>query len=251
VRSSKRQLTLFPETPEPGNVPGFSVRKSARAKRLTIKVFPGGRVEVVVPRRTRAADVEAFVRENAAWIRDARESFAGDLADEPFALPKTVKLPAVGRKLSVSYQAVAGAVSVRYSLTASRVVLTGRTGEDKLCVEALRRCLASIAKEEFEPRLRSLSLLMNTPYKKCQIRAQRTCWGSRSSTGTVSLNLCLLFLEPAVLRYLMIHELCHGRHMNHSRRFWNLVGQFEAGYERLDRKLTDGWRRVPGWLGIY
>jgi len=232
-------------------VPGFSVRKSARAKRLTIKVFPGGRVEVVVPRRTRAAEVEAFVRDNATWIRDARESFAGDLSNEPFTLPESIKLPAVGRKLSVRYEAVPAAASVRYSLKASRVVLTGRTGEDKLCVEALRRCLASIAKEEFEPRLRSLSLLMNTPYKKCQIRSQRTCWGSRSSTGTVSLNLCLLFLEPAVMRYLMIHELCHGRHMDHSRRFWKLVGQFEPGYERLDTKLTDGWRRVPGWLGIY
>ena len=232
-------------------MPGFSVRKSARAKRLTIKVFPGGRVEVVVPRRTRAAEVEAFVRDNATWIRDARESFAGDLSNEPFTLPESIKLPAVGRKLSVRYEAVPAAASVRYSLKASRVVLTGRTGEDKLCVEALRRCLASIAKEEFEPRLRSLSLLMNTPYKKCQIRSQRTCWGSRSSTGTVSLNLCLLFLEPAVMRYLMIHELCHGRHMDHSRRFWKLVGQFEPGYERLDTKLTDGWRRVPGWLGIY
>jgi hypothetical protein len=96
-----------------------------------------------------------------------------------------------------------------------------------------------------------MSLLMNTPYKKCQIRAQRTCWGSRSSSGTVSLNLCLLFLEPSVVRYLMIHELCHGRHMDHSKRFWKLVGQFEPNYERLDRKLTDSWRRVPGWLGIY
>jgi len=251
VRSSKRQLKLFPETPEPGNVPGFSVRKSTRAKRLTIKVFPGGRVEVVVPRRTRASDVEAFVRDNAAWIREARESFAGDLANEPFTLPESIRLPAVARKLSVRYRPAPGATSVRYSLEASRVVLTGRTSEDKLCVEALRRCLASIAKEEFDPRLRSLSLLMNTPYKKCQIRAQRTCWGSRSSSGTVSLNLCLLFLDPAVVRYLMIHELCHGRHMNHSKRFWNLVGRFEPAYEGLDRKLTEGWRCVPGWLGIY
>jgi hypothetical protein len=251
VRSPKRQLTLFPETPEPGNVPGFSVRKSARAKRLTIKVFPGGRVEVVVPRRTRVADVEAFVRDNAAWIRDARESFAGNLADESFRLPRSIRLPAVGRKVSVRYHQLPAAPSVRSSLDADRIVLTGRTDEDKLCVEALRRCLAAIAKEEFEPRLRSLSLLMNVPYKKCQVRAQRTCWGSRSSTGTVSLNLCLLFLEPAVMRYLMIHELSHGRHMDHSRRFWKLVGQFEPDYERLDKRLTDSWRRVPGWLGMY
>lgn len=232
-------------------MPGFSVRKSARAKRLTIKVFPGGRVEVVVPRRTRAGDVEAFVRDNAEWIRDARASFAGDQPDEPFALPEIIRLPAVGRKLAVQYRPVPGAVSVRCSVSPNRIVLRGRVESEKLCVEALRRCLASVAREELEPRLRSLSLLMNTPYKRCQIRAQRTCWGSRSSSGTVSLNLCLLFLEAPVIRYLMIHELCHGRHMNHSRRFWSLVAEFEPDYERLDKRLTEGWRRVPGWLGIY
>lgn len=232
-------------------MPGFSVRKSARAKRLTIKVFPGGRVEVVVPRRTRAAEVEAFVKDNATWIRDARESFAVDHANEPFALPDTIWLSAVGRKLTVRYQSTPGATSVRYGLSGCRIVLTGRIEDEKLCVEALRRCLAAVAKEELEPRLRALSFLMNTPYRKSQIRAQRTCWGSRSGTGTISLNLCLLFLQPKVARYLMIHELCHGRHMNHSKRFWKLVGQFEPDYERLDRKLTESWRRVPGWMGIY
>jgi hypothetical protein len=251
VSSTKRQLTLFPDTPEPGHVPGFSVRKSARAKRLTIKVYPRGRVEVVVPRRTRAADVAAFVHENAEWIRDARRSFAGDHPDEPFALPESIRLPAVGKKLTVRYRSSPGTASVRFALDATRVVLSGRIDDEKLCVEALRRCLASVARDELEPRLRSLSLLMNTPYKKCQVRSQRTCWGSRSSSGTISLNLCLLFLEAPVVRYLMIHELCHGRHMNHSARFWNLVARFEPDYERLDDKLTESWRRVPGWLGIY
>jgi hypothetical protein len=251
VRSTKRQLTLFPEAPGPGNVPGFSVRKSARAKRLTIKVFPGGRVEVVVPRRTRAAEVETFVRDNAAWIRDACESFAGGNANEPFALPESIRLSAVGKTMTVRYKSTPGATSVRYGLSTSRILLTGRVDDEKLCVEALRRCLAAVAKEALEPRLRSLSLLMNTPYRKSQIRAQRTCWGSRSGTGTISLNLCLLFLEPAVVRYLMIHELCHGRHMDHSKRFWKLVAQFEPDHRRLDRKLTESWRRVPGWIGIY
>jgi predicted metal-dependent hydrolase len=60
-----------------------------------------------------------------------------------------------------------------------------------------------------------------------------------------------LFLEPAQLRYLMIHELCHGRHMNHSKRFWTLVAQFEPDYRRLDKGLNECWRQVPAWLGIY
>ena len=73
----------------------------------------------------------------------------------------------------------------------------------------------------------------------------------RSSSGTISLNLCLLFVDPALLRYLMIHELCHGRHMNHSKRFWAMVGRFEANYRKLDKRLGDAWQDVPAWLGVY
>ena len=118
-------------------------------------------------------------------------------------------------------------------------------------MDALRRSLSGVAKREFAPRLDALSVLTQTPYTKMHVRMQRTCWGSRSSSGTISLNLCLLFLDPALLRYLMIHELCHGRHMNHSRRFWAMVGRHEPDYKRLDRRLGAAWRDVPAWLGVY
>jgi predicted metal-dependent hydrolase len=60
--------------------------------------------------------------------------------------------------------------------------------------------------------------------------------------------VCLLFLEPSVVRYLMIHELCHTAHMNHSRRFWDLVARHEPQYRSLDRTLLCGWQRVPWWM---
>lgn len=227
------------------------MRKSARAKRLTIKVFPRGRVEVVVPRRTRAADVQAFVTENATWIRDARNAFAVEHPPEAFALPRRIALPGIGRTVEVEYRHQGAAKTVRARSTASGVVLSGRVDDEALCVAALRRWLCSVARAEFEPRLKALSVTMRTPYDRMQVRAQRTCWGSRSSSGTVSLNFCLLFLEPELVRYLMVHELAHGRHMNHSRRFWNLVARFEPAWRRLDRALTDSWRAVPPWLGIY
>lgn len=251
MKPTHRQLRLFPEKPEPGHSPGFSVRRSTRAKRLTIKVYPGGRVEVVVPKRTRASEVEAFVTENAAWIREARKSFAAGRPAEVFKLPASVRLAAIDRRFPVQYRSVADAETVRARFSGTRLVLSGNVDDEQLCVKALRRWLAGIARAEFEPRLRALSLLMNTPYRKVQIRAQRTCWGSRSTSGTISLNLCLLFLEPDVVRYLMIHELCHGRHMDHSKRFWNLVGRFEPDYRRLDRELTESWRQVPCWVGLY
>jgi predicted metal-dependent hydrolase len=252
VSNTALQLPLFTaEHDEPGQSPGFSVRKSARAKRLSIKVFPRGRVEVVVPKRASARSVKAFVEENREWIGRARESFAEHFTPEAFVLPNVIRLPAIDRQVIVRYQPEADASTVRFRFANGILSLTGNTGSEKHCVDALRRWLSGLARKEFEPRLRALSLLTETPFAKMHVRMQRTCWGSRSSSGTISLNLCLLFLEPALLRYLMVHELCHGRHMNHSKRFWKLVSRYEPAYKRLDRKLGESWRDVPAWLGIY
>ena len=55
-------------------------------------------------------------------------------------------------------------------------------------------------------------------------------------------------MRPQVVRYLLVHELCHTRHMNHSNRFWSLVASFEPDYRELDRELLRGWQSVPGWM---
>jgi predicted metal-dependent hydrolase len=248
--AAQQQLRLFSDSEEPGDPPGFSIRESARARRLSIKVFPRGRVEVVVPRRTRARDVQAFVDEHRDWIQRSRDSFATFVPAEPFMLPNAVELPAIGQRFRVRYERQSGARSVRYRASANVVVLSGRTGDDKLCVAALKRWLAAVARKEFAPRLKALAVATDSPYSAMHIRGQRSCWGSHSSTGTISVNYCLLFLEPSLLRYLMIHELCHARHMNHSRRFWKRVARFEADYKRLDQSLGDAWRHIPAWVGI-
>jgi predicted metal-dependent hydrolase len=255
VQRSAPQLSLFPDdsfpaTQKPGEMPGFAVRESGRAKRLSIKVYPRGRVEVVVPKRTRPSDVQSFVHDNREWIEKARVELAGEILDEPFALPEAINLPAIERNFSVRYIAERGARTVRWRVKGNEITLSGRTGDAKHCVDALRRWLAALAKAEFAPQLAALSALTGIGYKRMQVRAQRTCWGSHSCSGTVSLNMCLLFLDPSILHYLMIHELCHGRHMNHSRRFWNLVGSFAPEYRRLDRELGESWRAVPVWMGV-
>lgn len=252
MHNTAQQLLLFePERDEPGKTPGFSVRVSARAKRLSIKVFPRGRVEVVVPRRTSARSVKAFVEENRGWIDRARDSFAEKYTPESFTLPAQIHLPTIDTRVIVSYRPEANSRTVRYRIANNILTLSGNTGDDAQCKKALKRWLSGVARKAFEPQLRALSLRTETPYEKVHIRLQRTCWGSRSCSGTISLNLCLLFLAPELTRYLMIHELCHGRHMNHSKRFWKLVSRHEPGYRSLDRRLGESWRDVPNWLGIY
>lgn len=242
---------MFSEVDEPDPVSGFCVRESGRARRLSIKVFPRGRVEVVVPKRTRPAEVREFVEAHRDWITRARASFAAEHPPEPFALPRIVTLSGIDREFSVRYEPEIGAQTVKYRSAGSTVLLSGNTGDETLCVQALKRWLLSLARREYAPRLRSLSGLTGNSFRKMQVRGQRTCWGSHSSSGTISLNYCLMFLDPAHLRYVMIHELCHARHMNHSRRFWSLVGQFEPDFRRLDKDLNGSWKRIPTWVGIY
>ncbi|MDJ0712409.1 MAG: SprT family zinc-dependent metalloprotease [Woeseiaceae bacterium] len=251
MQSAAAQLNLFSETVEPDPVSGFSVRESGRAKQLSIKVFPRGRVEVVVPKRTRPAEVKEFVEAHREWIDNARAAFAAEHVPEPFALPTSVRLPAIERNFCVRYERDSGGKSVRYRVVGNTVVLSGLTRDDALCVAALKRWLAALARKECGPRLRALAAETGNHYKKLSVRGQRTCWGSHSSTGTISLNYCLLFLDPAHLRYVMIHELCHGRYMNHSTRYWRLVGRHEPDYRRLDKDLNQCWKRIPTWLGIY
>ncbi len=252
MQDTALQLPLFTaEHEKPGPEPGFSVRKSSRAKRLSIKVFPRGRVEVVVPKRTSARTVRAFVEENREWIGRAKDSIAEHYTPEAFELHSIITLPAVNMQVIVRYLPEPDTKSVRYRQANGMLTLSGHTGSEKHCIDALRRWLSGVARKQFELELRSLSRLTETPFERMHIRMQRTCWGSRSSSGTISLNLCLLFLDPELLRYLMIHELCHCRHMNHSKRFWRRVSRFEPGYRKLDKKLGESWRDVPAWLGIY
>ncbi len=251
MQSAARQLQLFSATEEPDASSGFSVRESSRARRLSIKIYPRGRVEVVVPKRTRPRDVQAFVTENQAWIRKTRAAFAAKHPPEPFRLPVRVNLPAIERSFGVVYQPRDGLKTVRYRLTGDILYLYGKTGDDAQCVAALKRWLSATAKERFEPRLRALAAHTGNSYKRMHVRGKKTCWGSHSTSGTISINYCLLFLSPAALRYLMIHELCHASYMNHSRRFWRLVGRFEPQYRRLDRALSDSWQQIPTWVGLY
>jgi predicted metal-dependent hydrolase len=226
---------------------GWSVRESRRARRLTVRVFHTGRVEVVVPARTSERAVARFLERHRPWIERKREEArrqAGPPAPFP---PPQIDLPACEETWRIHLAGGTGRARIAASAS-GLLTLAGGAGTGPSVRQALRRWLADRARQVLAPLLAECARELGLSYERMLIRRQRTRWGSCSTRGTVSLNCCLLFQPPAVVRYLMIHELVHTLHMNHSRRFWQRVARHCPDYHSLDRELLDGWRRVPGWV---
>jgi predicted metal-dependent hydrolase len=225
----------------------WTVRVSRRARRLSVRVYPGGRVEVVVPPGASPATVQKFVGAHRQWIhrRVADLSTAAAIDD---TRPVSIKLPAIGRHYAVEYEHAAGPTARVRVAGEGGVFVSGPLHNERVITAALRDWLTNLAHEQLGSELARVAAEGGFRYARAQIRRQRTRWGSCSASGTISLNVCLLFMRPQVVRYLLVHELCHTRHMNHSARFWSLVESLEPGYRELDRELLSGWQSVPGWL---
>jgi len=224
----------------------WSVRTSRRARRLSVRVYPGGRVEIVAPPGASATVVQRFIGQHRHWIDQRVRDFAA-LAPLDTELPERIELPAIGGRFAVDYLRAPGAPRVERSAP-EQLLVAGAIDHRHAVAKVLRRWLADLAAQHFAVQLRAIAAEFGFQFRRLQVRRQRTRWGSCSLSGTISLNMCLLFLEPAIARYLMIHELCHTRHMNHSARFWNLVAHCEPNYRQLDRTLTRSWRAVPWWM---
>ncbi len=219
--------------------PPYTLRISARARRLQIRVLPGGRVEVVLPRGCDPALVPAFVQQQAAWIERAIERL-GPAARAPL-LPERIELAAIGRSIPVKYEPKG-----RPRLT-ERDGTLWLTGSQEQGRKRLQGWLQRQGREHLVPWLRRMSEELDLPFGKAMVRCQRTRWGSCSARGTISLNRNLLFLEPELVRHLFLHELCHTRHLDHSPAYWATVARFEPDYESLERRLRRAVARVPAW----
>lgn len=226
----------------------WQVRVSRRARRLSVRVYPGGRVEVVVPPGASPMAIERFVGTHRQWIdeRVADLSAVSEVAAE--TLPATIQLAAIGRTLSVDYRRTASSEVRAVAVNSETLIVAGVLESEQRVARAIQRWLVDLAHVELGRMLTALADQHGFRFERIQIRRQRTRWGSCSASGTISLNVCAMFQSPAVARYLLIHELSHTRHMNHSRRFWSQVEAIEPDYRALDRELLQGWQRVPGWM---
>ena len=205
----------------------YTVRRASRARRVRVSVDPQTGVEVVLPQRAPARAADAAVRELRPWI----ERRLGELERvRAVVAAREGTVPYLGEELLL--QPEPGRTRVHRRGDVLRVP-DGDAGP------ALERWYRRQAKAEIAPRLDVAVAALGTRYTGLTIRNQRTRWGSCSSTGAMSFNWRLLLAPEEVLDYVVWHEACHLVHMDHSPRFWGLVGQLMPGYELPRRWLRD------------
>lgn len=110
--------------------------------------------------------------------------------------------------------------------------------------EAELKVLKMQAEEVFPARAAFYAGKMGISYGRITIRRQKTRWGSCSQSGNLNFNCLLMLAPPGVVDYVVVHELCHRIEMNHSPRFWKLVGEVYPDYDRWKRWLKENGGRL-------
>ena len=231
-------------------LPNYTVRESDRAKHVNLKISRLGKLEVIVPRGFDQRRIPSILQRKQGWIQKATQRIEQQRSLTPTSpaetLPQQISLLAIGKTLRVAY-CHSSRLRVNTFEKGDNLTVWANENQPEACQEILRHWLGRKAEEQLIPWLRSVSSEINLPFTSASVRGQKTLWGSCSRRQTISLNYKLLFLPEPLVRYVFIHELCHTIHMNHSKDFWHLVGEYEPEYKQLDKELNHAQRYVPLW----
>ncbi len=246
---NKPLQAMTPSSPAQ-QLPTYSVRVSARARQVRLQVSIHDGVVVVVPRDFDHARIPALVEHRRHWLQKHLQRLQEWRAaqDDAADLPERITLQAIGEQWTVEYRRQAATRIQVVIHPGRRLILQGSIDNQPGCRRALHRWLARIAQQHLAPWLRRLSVETGHPFDRVLIKGQKTRWGSCTRRRTISINYKLLFLPAPLVRYVLLHELCHTVVMNHSRQFWAHLERLEPASQALHAEARQGWRHVPVWV---
>jgi predicted metal-dependent hydrolase len=113
---------------------------------------------------------------------------------------------------------------------------------------ALTGWLIQKARQHFSLWMHRLSVEKDLSFTGLSIRQQRTLWGSCTAAKRINLNYKLLFLPADLTEHILLHELCHTKHFNHSRAFWHLLETLDPDCHRHRQQLKTAHEFLPHWI---
>jgi predicted metal-dependent hydrolase len=205
----------------------YVLKRMQRSRSIKVRVEPGGRVLVTAPYLVPKFMIERFVKQNETWIERQlkRASFRSDLYPTLDWEKKVVSY--LGKLHSIRIANRESRIGIRNQ----EIIVSPITGLESDAHKMLIKWLKKEGEKYINNRLPNFSKLMKLKYGTVIFRQQKSRWGSCSGEGNLSFNWRLIHFKPEIIDYVLIHELAHIRHHDHSANFWQLVGQFDPTYK--------------------
>lgn len=212
-------------------------------KRLGVSVYPNGEIRVSANRRLSQRQILKFLESQKQWIEKSLEESvllqrkypakhfqSGELY--PY-LGEDYRLKIVqAERVSLEFKGF----DVCFSIPEEETTLT--VEDRSRYLQLFKQSYRGVAEKLMTQRLQLFSHEMSLYPSALQFRGQKTIWGSCSPENKISLNFKLIVAPLRVIDYVIIHELAHIRHKNHSKKFWNLVERYTG-----DRRYSRQWLR--------
>ena len=218
----------------------YHTRTNPNTRRLTLRLDKTGMPVVTTPRFIPQWIISRFVNSHSDWItthqqqlRQNRQRFLSDSSVTIF-----------GKDYQLNIKSALGASKVTIQERTVRIdIHQARTNETSAKI-LLEKFLKNTASHYLVPRIHGLAKLMKVDFKKITLRAQTTRWGSCSSAGGLNFNWKLVHFPPEIIDYVIVHELAHRKHLDHSAKFWQYVKRYDPEY-----LLHRGWLKRQG-IGV-
>ena len=226
----------------------YEVRRSRRRKKTVHITVDRRGVLVAAPWTTPNSELEAIVLQRASWI--LRHVAGGAAEAGPNSLAAAETLPYLGRQVRMTVEtADVGSPEVRFDGRSFRVALPPHLkGDDR--DQSIRGVMAGWYRDQAAPRLAAdvgswWPWLGGSKESRVIIGNQRRRWGSCAADGTLRFSWRVMMLEPSLIEYIVVHEMAHLTHLDHSAAFWGLVAQVLPDAQDRRRRLRETEPGLP------
>lgn len=210
---------------------------SERSFRMRLSVRPGPKVVLSYPPHATHTAAVSFLRDNLAWLERALGRSRPVQSSLIRHLEKFPWMTHDDRLLDVRIETGSRATFRIDDAHDALTLALPSAGRDLAAVRAVRRA----AEDGLASAVARLGRSTGVSFTSVTVRNQTTRWGSCSSSGSLSLNWRLVLLPPKLHDHVILHELAHRRHMDHSDRFWGQLAAWDPDWKKHDRELTRRW----------
>ena len=208
------------------------VIKKSNRRTLSLKVVGVDELLVLAPYGCPNSEINSFIERKASWInkrRFEREKEAELLKN----LTNFTQIMYFGTLYRVVFDK-----NIKKIVSKDGVFYAPIASFDDLKVK-FRRFYKKNAQILLEKRLNDLSMSLNLPYNTFKTNVYKAKWGSCSRNNDIKLNSLLIMLNERLIDYVILHELCHIKHFNHSKAFYNFLSKFMPNYKIAIKTLKE------------